>query len=82
MDGYTLMFAALLLSSGASPRRRPGHDHVLRPGLRLGGEVNSEVDAAYRTKYGRHSATTIARITSPVAGSTTMRPVPSGGADA
>jgi hypothetical protein len=46
------------------------------------GEINSEVDAAYRTKYGRYSANTIARITSPVAGSTTMRLVPRGGADA
>ncbi|MFE4821369.1 DUF2255 family protein [Streptomyces sp. NPDC056704] len=35
------------------------------------GEIDSEVGAAYRTKYGRYSANTIARITSPVAGSTT-----------
>ncbi|MEU2735131.1 DUF2255 family protein [Streptomyces sp. NPDC007095] len=45
-------------------------------------DADSEVDAAYRTKYGRNSANTIARITSPVAGSTTMRLVPRGGADA
>ncbi|MFF1739923.1 DUF2255 family protein, partial [Streptomyces mirabilis] len=46
------------------------------------GEINSGVDAACRTKYGRHSAHTIARTTSPVAGSTTMRLVPRGGVDA
>ncbi|MFF2934258.1 DUF2255 family protein [Streptomyces mirabilis] len=46
------------------------------------GEINSEVDAAYRTKYGRYSANTIARITSPVAGSTTTRLRPRGEADA
>ncbi|GAX54992.1 DUF2255 family protein [Streptomyces olivochromogenes] len=46
------------------------------------GEIDSEVDAAYRTKYVRCSANTIARISSPVAGSATMRLVPRGGADA
>jgi len=38
--------------------------------------INDEVDAAYRTKYSRYSANTIRRITSPEAGSTTMRLVP------
>lgn len=46
------------------------------------GEINDAVDAAYRTKYARYSARTIARITSPVAGSTTMRLVPRPAADA
>ncbi|MFE2713055.1 DUF2255 family protein [Streptomyces mirabilis] len=45
-------------------------------------EINSGVDAACRTKYGRCSANTIARTTSLVAGSTTMRLVPRGGVDA
>ncbi|MFG3029100.1 DUF2255 family protein [Streptomyces sp. NPDC048253] len=40
------------------------------------GESNDAVDAAYRTKYGRYSANTIQRITSSIAGSTTMRLLP------
>ncbi|WP_405731258.1 DUF2255 family protein [Streptomyces sp. NBC_01537] len=37
------------------------------------GEINSAVDAAYRTKYGHYAAHIIKAITSPGAGSTTMR---------
>ncbi|MEU9330775.1 DUF2255 family protein [Streptomyces canus] len=40
------------------------------------GEIDDAVDAAYRTKYGRYSAHTIQRITSSIAGSTTMRLLP------
>jgi len=38
-----------------------------------GDEVDDAVDAAYRTKYGHYAAYIIKAITSPEAGSTTMR---------
>ncbi|TLS43551.1 DUF2255 family protein [Streptomyces montanus] len=40
------------------------------------GAINDRVDAAYRAKYGRYSANTTRRITSPEAASTTMRLLP------
>jgi len=40
------------------------------------GEINDAVDSAYRTKYRRYSASTLQRITSATAGSTTLRLLP------
>ena len=42
----------------------------------VGDDVNGQVDAAYRSKYGRYAAYIIDAITSPEARSTTMRLVP------
>jgi hypothetical protein len=39
-------------------------------------DINDQVDAAYRTKYGRYAAYIIEAITSPQAASTTMQLVP------
>lgn len=39
-------------------------------------DINDQVDAAYRAKYGRYAASIIQAITSPEAASTTMRLVP------
>jgi hypothetical protein len=41
-----------------------------------GGDVDDELDAAYRSKYGRYSENTLRRITSPEARSTTLKLVP------
>jgi hypothetical protein len=38
--------------------------------------INEEIDQEYRAKYGRYAASTISRITSPEARSTTLRLVP------
>ncbi len=39
-------------------------------------DINDEIDAAYRKKYGRYSANTINRITSPEARAATLKLVP------
>ncbi len=39
-------------------------------------DVNDQIDAAYRSKYRRYAASTISRITSPEARSTTIKLVP------
>ena len=41
-----------------------------------GHDLDDELDGAYRAKYHRYGATTIGRITSPEARSTTIRLVP------
>jgi hypothetical protein len=41
-----------------------------------GDDMDDQIDAAYRTKYGHYSATTIDRITSPEARPTTTKLVP------
>jgi hypothetical protein len=39
-------------------------------------DMDDQIDTAYRTKYGRYAASTISRITSPEARSTTIKLVP------
>ena len=39
-------------------------------------ELDDKIDAAYRSKYGRYSESTLRRITSPEARSTTLKLVP------
>ena len=40
------------------------------------GDINDEIDAAYRTKYRRYTASIIDAITSPEARAATLKPVP------
>jgi hypothetical protein len=73
-------------STGASvlvPRRSGSHEARIRAGgveqdvtLTETGEVNDELDNAYRTKYGRYAANIIDRITSPDARAATLELVP------
>jgi hypothetical protein len=39
-------------------------------------EIDDQIDAAYRTKYARYAESTVTRITSPEARSTTIKLVP------
>jgi hypothetical protein len=65
------------------PRRSGSHEARIRAGgveqdvtLTETGEVNDELDNAYRTKYGRYAANIIDRITSPDARAATLELVP------